>query len=153
MTSLHFMRGSWSGNANTHLNKPFYEFQMLISRGHLAYARGRTCCLRENLPINLCKWKDSEDKPVSNELFQKYTKKALHGRGCFSSGWNSSQLLMTSWAREMGFDAIQSVIPQFMSSASSSLISFCPLSAIHFQLSSNAVPPLPWPCGKPDDWK
>lgn len=72
---------------------------------------------------------------------------------CFLAGWNSSQLLMTSWAREMGFDAIQGVIPQFMSSASASLISSCPLPAIHSQLSSNAVPPLPWPYGKPDVWK
>lgn len=51
---LHFMRGGWSGNANMHLNKALYKFQVLISRGHLAYARG-ICCLRENLLINLCK--------------------------------------------------------------------------------------------------
>lgn len=72
---------------------------------------------------------------------------------CFIAGWNSSQLLMTSWAREMWFDAIQGVIPQFMSFASASLISFCLLPAIHFQLSSNAVPSLSWPCGKANDWK
>lgn len=70
---------------------------------------------------------------------------------CFIAGWNSSQLLMTSWAREMWFDAIQGVIPQFMSFASASLISFCLLPAIHFQLSSNAVPSLSWPCGKADE--